>query len=153
MPDLVTRILSGVIWFSLFLFVVCILFVVLLYLLFLFYLLFYFICCFYLLFLLTRQQMESLHKPLIHTVRHPAQAVQDMGGKTLATLCKVHTLATMQAVIVEVLPLLGDTKSVNNRYGAALTLHCISSLSRTFIFIYIYIFFPPSFFLSSPSCS
>ena len=69
--------------------------------------------------------MEALHKPLIHTVRHPAQATQEMGGRTLATLCKVHTLMTMQAVITDLLPLLGDTKSVNNRYGAALALHCI----------------------------
>eukprot|EP00026_Physarum_polycephalum_P000188 Phypoly_transcript_00188.p1 GENE.Phypoly_transcript_00188~~Phypoly_transcript_00188.p1 ORF type:complete len:1137 (+),score=241.31 Phypoly_transcript_00188:2692-6102(+) len=72
-----------------------------------------------------RQRMETLFKPLIHTVRHPAQAAQEMGGRTLATLCKVHTLMTMQAVITDLLPLLGDTKSVNNRFGAALALHYI----------------------------
>lgn len=71
--------------------------------------------------------MESLFKPLIQCVRHPAKPAQEMGGKTLATLSKVHTLKTMEAVIVDLLPLLGDTKSVNNRYGAALALHCINT--------------------------
>lgn len=33
--------------------------------------------------------MEELQKALINTVRHPVQAVQEMGGKTLATMCKV----------------------------------------------------------------
>jgi hypothetical protein len=79
--------------------------------------------------------MENLFKPLIHTVRQPIQAAQEMGGRTLATLCKVHTLMTMQAVITDLLPLLGDTKSVNNRYGAALALHCIILLRFVIVFL------------------
>lgn len=87
--------------------------------------------------------METLFKPLIFSVRHPSKAAQEMGGKTLATLGKVHTLKTMEAVIVDLLPLLGDTKSVNNRFGAALALHRIL---LQFIYIYIFVFLKNTFF-------
>lgn len=66
-----------------------------------------------------------MNEALINLVRHPSSVVQDMAGKCLATLARVIVDEVMHSVIVNLLPLLGDTKSAHNRFGAALALHCI----------------------------
>ena len=69
--------------------------------------------------------MAEICVSLIHLVKHPSVAVQDSAGRCLATLCRIIVAEGMEAVVGSLLPLLGDTKSAHNRYGAALALHCI----------------------------
>ncbi|EFA86022.1 SNF2-related domain-containing protein [Heterostelium album PN500] len=59
---------------------------------------------------------------IFHFVQTPNLSVQSMVSKTIAQLCLTITLPSMHHLIYNMLPLLGDSKSSTNRYGAITTL-------------------------------
>ncbi|KAJ3392307.1 TATA-binding protein-associated factor mot1 [Lobulomyces angularis] len=76
-------------------------------------------------------------KPLCTTLKTPLAVVRSSSSISIASMAKVVTLPTMQAIIENVLPLLGDTKSVIHRQGAAECVYHIIKLLEHNILPYI----------------
>ncbi|GAM29011.1 hypothetical protein SAMD00019534_121870 [Acytostelium subglobosum LB1] len=59
---------------------------------------------------------------VFHFIKTPNTSVQWMASKTIAQLCRTITLSSMHYLIYNLLPLLGDSRSIVNRSGAITTL-------------------------------
>lgn len=70
-------------------------------------------------------KVEELLPHFIACLEHPYTTVRHMSSRCLGTLCKVITMATMNRILTEVVPLLGAQEDEVKREGSVEALSCI----------------------------
>ncbi|XP_071487999.1 TATA-binding protein-associated factor 172-like [Diadema antillarum] len=70
-------------------------------------------------------KLEELLSPLITSLEHPYTTVRHMAARCLGTLGQVITTATLNRILVEVVPMLGAQEDEVKREGAVEALACI----------------------------
>lgn len=77
-------------------------------------------------------QLEELLPHFITCLEHPYTSVRHMSSRCLGTMCKVITMATMNRLLMEVIPMLGAQEDEVKREGAVEALACILERSHDF---------------------
>lgn len=65
------------------------------------------------------ESLERVMKAVCLTLKHPMAVVRNAGAKCIAALTKVVTVAAMQVIVDELMPLLSDSRNLVHRQGAA----------------------------------